>query len=109
MHYQHHAKPNVIDKDPDTRIDTLFLLGNTIPIRVGCSFVFLSCAMLSNHRTTFAPNRKRKLTPSMERKYRIISSIYTSSSVRANDTRATSSPNDEFQSRRSCFLSTFKL
>ncbi|UJR37612.1 hypothetical protein I4U23_030309 [Adineta vaga] len=33
MHFQHHAKPNVIDKDPDTRIETLFLLGDTIPIR----------------------------------------------------------------------------
>ena len=34
MHFQHHSKPNVIDKDPDTRIDILFLLGDTIPIRV---------------------------------------------------------------------------
>jgi fatty acid desaturase 2 (delta-6 desaturase) len=33
MHFQHHAKPNVIDKDPDTRIEPLFLLGDTIPIR----------------------------------------------------------------------------
>ncbi|CAF1504962.1 unnamed protein product, partial [Adineta ricciae] len=32
MHFQHHAKPNVIDKDPDTRIEPLFLLGDTIPI-----------------------------------------------------------------------------
>lgn len=34
MHFQHHSKPNVIDKDPDTRIEPLFLLGDTIPIRV---------------------------------------------------------------------------
>jgi len=34
MHFQHHAKPNIIDKDPDTRIEPVFLLGNTIPIRV---------------------------------------------------------------------------
>lgn len=33
MHFQHHTKPNVIDKDPDTRIEPLFLLGDTIPIR----------------------------------------------------------------------------
>ncbi|CAF0962984.1 unnamed protein product [Adineta steineri] len=33
MHFQHHSKPNVIDKDPDTRIEPLFLLGDTIPIR----------------------------------------------------------------------------
>ena len=34
MHFQHHSKPNVIDKDPDTRIEALFLLGNTIPKQV---------------------------------------------------------------------------
>ncbi|CAF2657107.1 unnamed protein product [Rotaria sp. Silwood2] len=33
MHFQHHAKPNIIDKDPDTRVEPLFLLGNNIPIR----------------------------------------------------------------------------
>ncbi|CAF1224300.1 unnamed protein product [Rotaria sordida] len=33
MHFQHHAKPNVIDRDPDTRLEPLFLLGNAIPIR----------------------------------------------------------------------------
>jgi fatty acid desaturase 2 (delta-6 desaturase) len=33
MHFQHHSKPNIIDKDPDTRIETVFLLGDTIPIR----------------------------------------------------------------------------
>jgi fatty acid desaturase 2 (delta-6 desaturase) len=34
MHNQHHAKPNVIDKDPDTRTDPLFVLGDTQPIYV---------------------------------------------------------------------------
>ncbi|CAF5194169.1 unnamed protein product, partial [Rotaria magnacalcarata] len=33
MHFQHHSKPNSIDKDPDTRVEPLFLLGNVIPIR----------------------------------------------------------------------------
>jgi fatty acid desaturase 2 (delta-6 desaturase) len=33
MHFQHHSKPNIIDKDPDTRIEPLFLLGETIPKR----------------------------------------------------------------------------
>jgi hypothetical protein len=43
MHFQHHSKPNVIDKDPDTRIESLFLLGGTIPIRVGVfSFLFIN-------------------------------------------------------------------
>jgi fatty acid desaturase len=34
MHNQHHAKPNVIDKDPDVRIDPVFVLGKVEPIRV---------------------------------------------------------------------------
>ena len=29
MHFQHHSKPNIIDKDPDTRIEPLFVLGDT--------------------------------------------------------------------------------
>ncbi len=40
MHFQHHSKPNIIDKDPDTRIETVFLLGDTIPIRVGVRLFF---------------------------------------------------------------------
>lgn len=40
MHFQHHSKPNIVDKDPDTRIEPLFLLGDTIPVRVGV-FLFL--------------------------------------------------------------------
>lgn len=34
MHYQHHAKPNIIDKDPDVRIDQLFVVGEVMPIEV---------------------------------------------------------------------------
>ena len=34
MHNQHHAKPNVIDKDPDVRMDPLFALGDTQPVYV---------------------------------------------------------------------------
>jgi fatty acid desaturase len=34
MHFQHHSKPNIIDKDPDTRIEPIFVLGDKIPIRV---------------------------------------------------------------------------
>jgi len=30
MHYQHHAKPNVMDKDPDVRLDALFVVGDTM-------------------------------------------------------------------------------
>ena len=41
MHFQHHSKPNVIDKDPDTRIEPLFLLGDTIPIRVYLLFLLI--------------------------------------------------------------------
>ena len=40
MHFQHHSKPNIIDKDPDTRIEPLFLLGDTIPIRVKFQLCF---------------------------------------------------------------------
>jgi fatty acid desaturase len=34
MHNQHHAKPNVINKDPDSRMDPIFVLGKHQPIRV---------------------------------------------------------------------------
>ncbi|KER20333.1 hypothetical protein T265_11098 [Opisthorchis viverrini] len=33
MHSQHHAKPNVIDKDPDVRLEPVFVVGDTMPIR----------------------------------------------------------------------------
>ncbi|TGZ70019.1 hypothetical protein CRM22_003419 [Opisthorchis felineus] len=33
MHSQHHAKPNVIDKDPDIRLEPVFVVGDTMPIR----------------------------------------------------------------------------
>jgi len=31
LHYQHHAKPNVVGKDPDVRLDKVFVLGEEIP------------------------------------------------------------------------------
>ena len=34
MHNQHHAKPNVIGKDPDTKMDPVFVLGEIQPLRV---------------------------------------------------------------------------
>ncbi|XP_005090573.1 acyl-CoA (8-3)-desaturase isoform X1 [Aplysia californica] len=34
MHYQHHAKPNVMDKDPDVRLDALFVVGEHMPVEV---------------------------------------------------------------------------
>lgn len=34
LHNQHHAKPNVIDKDPDVRLDALFVVGEEIPKKV---------------------------------------------------------------------------
>lgn len=34
LHYQHHAKPNIMGKDPDVRIQPLFVLGQTMPKEV---------------------------------------------------------------------------
>ncbi|XP_038071960.1 acyl-CoA 6-desaturase-like isoform X2 [Patiria miniata] len=31
MHYQHHAKPNVMYKDPDVRLEALFVVGENMP------------------------------------------------------------------------------
>nr|WPT09939.1 front end desaturase A [Namalycastis rhodochorde] len=31
MHYQHHAKPNVMNKDPDVRLDAVFVVGDEMP------------------------------------------------------------------------------
>nr|WAY16334.1 front-end fatty acid desaturase group A [Platynereis dumerilii] len=31
MHYQHHAKPNVMNKDPDVRLDAVFVVGKEMP------------------------------------------------------------------------------
>lgn len=31
LHYQHHAKPNVMNKDPDVRLEALFVLGESMP------------------------------------------------------------------------------
>lgn len=36
-HYQHHAKPNVINKDPDIKMDIFFVLGETVPKEVAKS------------------------------------------------------------------------
>lgn len=37
MHYQHHSKPNIIGKDPDVRLEKLFVIGETMPIEVAKS------------------------------------------------------------------------
>lgn len=34
LHFQHHSKPNVLDKDPDVRLQPLFVLGDKMPIEV---------------------------------------------------------------------------
>jgi fatty acid desaturase len=34
MHYQHHAKPNVMSKDPDVRLEALFVVGENMPKKV---------------------------------------------------------------------------
>ncbi|XP_070569632.1 acyl-CoA 6-desaturase-like [Ptychodera flava] len=34
MHYQHHAKPNCMDKDPDVRVEKLFVVGNKMPLKM---------------------------------------------------------------------------
>nr|XP_054750545.1 acyl-CoA 6-desaturase-like [Lytechinus pictus] len=36
-HYLHHSKPNVIDKDPDIKMEIFLLVGDTIPIEVAKS------------------------------------------------------------------------
>lgn len=33
LHFQHHSKPNIIDKDPDTRVEPIFVLGDVLPKR----------------------------------------------------------------------------
>ncbi|KAH8851942.1 Acyl-CoA 6-desaturase [Schistosoma japonicum] len=37
MHSQHHAKPNVIDKDPDVRLEPVFVIGDNMPRRAASS------------------------------------------------------------------------
>ncbi|XP_064620967.1 acyl-CoA Delta-6 desaturase-like [Lineus longissimus] len=34
MHFQHHAKPNVIDKDPDVRLERFLVVGDVIPVEI---------------------------------------------------------------------------
>jgi hypothetical protein len=76
MHFQHHSKPNIIDKDPDTRIEPLFLLGETIPMKVRVFFFV--------NQNNFLPYSKLKQMQNTERKCRIISNIYIFLSVRNN-------------------------
>ena len=77
MHFQHHAKPNVIDKDPDTRIEPVFVLGDKIPIRVtyipSHSFIQPSISSTRLHTTML----------NMVKAFPIIFNIYISSSVNA--------------------------
>jgi fatty acid desaturase len=79
MHFQHHSKPNIIDKDPDTRIEPLFLLGETIPMKVRV-FFFLFFLI----KIIFLPYSKLKQMQNTERKCRIISNIYIFLLVRNN-------------------------
>jgi acyl-CoA 6-desaturase (Delta-6 desaturase) len=44
MHNQHHAKPNVMGKDPDVRIDPLFVLGKLEPVQV--TFIYSNLMQL---------------------------------------------------------------
>ncbi|VDI37149.1 acyl-CoA 6-desaturase (Delta-6 desaturase) [Mytilus galloprovincialis] len=37
MHFQHHAKPNVIGKDPDVRLDKFLVVGQVMPVEVAQS------------------------------------------------------------------------
>ncbi|XP_076087554.1 fatty acid desaturase 2-like [Mytilus galloprovincialis] len=37
MHFQHHAKPNVMGKDPDVRLDTFMVVGDVMPVEVAKS------------------------------------------------------------------------
>ncbi|XP_038071953.1 fatty acid desaturase 2-like [Patiria miniata] len=32
-HFQHHAKPNIVSKDPDIRMEYLFMLGDKMPVQ----------------------------------------------------------------------------
>ncbi|XP_041374881.1 acyl-CoA 6-desaturase-like [Gigantopelta aegis] len=34
-HYQHHAKPNIVRKDPDVRLEMVHMIGKTIPVEWG--------------------------------------------------------------------------
>ncbi|CAC5377876.1 FADS2 [Mytilus coruscus] len=37
MHFQHHAKPNVMGKDPDVRLDKFLVVGQVMPVEVAQS------------------------------------------------------------------------
>ena len=53
MHYQHHAKPNVLDKDPDVRLDKLFVVGEVMPVEVAKSRKHLSVPFQHQHKYFF--------------------------------------------------------
>jgi fatty acid desaturase len=72
MHFQHHSKPNVIDKDPDTRIEPIFVLGDQIPIRVNILFFEF---FVNNYVCEF---RQLIVMRNMEKLYHIIFNIYIS-------------------------------
>nr|AKI89066.1 delta-6 fatty acid desaturase [Apostichopus japonicus] len=52
LHYQHHAKPNIIGKDPDVRQEALFVLGETMPVKVAKSG---TSTMPYNHQAKYFP------------------------------------------------------
>ncbi|KAJ8019515.1 Fatty acid desaturase 2 [Holothuria leucospilota] len=52
LHYQHHAKPNIIGKDPDVRQEALFVLGETMPVQVAKSG---NSVMPYNHQAKYFP------------------------------------------------------
>lgn len=53
MHYQHHAKPNVMDKDPDVRVDKLFVVGEVMPIEVAKTRKEVSVPFNQQHKYFF--------------------------------------------------------
>jgi len=53
MHYQHHSKPNVIGKDPDVRVDQLFVLGEVIPVETAKTQVKVTMPYNSQHMYFF--------------------------------------------------------
>lgn len=54
LHYQHHAKPNVLDKDPDVRLEKIFVLGDQMAKTVAQSKKGGSMPYNWQHRYFFA-------------------------------------------------------
>jgi len=77
MHFQHHSKPNIIDKDPDTRVEPVFVLGDKIPIRV--MKIFEEVFFIRNF-ICFSRQHIKMLN--MEKIYHIIFNIYIFLSVK---------------------------